>query len=60
MTLHPEIQRKAQVQLDNVVGPNRLPQFSDRQYLTYIDCIIWEVESAVEAKYTDRPRAFFS
>lgn len=43
MMLRPEIQRKAQVQLDNVVGPNRLPQFSDRQYLTYIDCIIWEV-----------------
>ncbi|THH12717.1 hypothetical protein EW146_g7437 [Bondarzewia mesenterica] len=42
MMLHPEVQRKAQEQMDKVVGPDRLPQFSDRAALPYIDWILWE------------------
>ena len=42
MVLHPEIQGKAQKQLDAIVGPGRLPTFGDRSRLTYIDYIVQE------------------
>lgn len=43
MVLHPDIQRKAQAEIDVVVGQNRLPAFADRSKLPYIDAIIREV-----------------
>ncbi|KAH7149967.1 cytochrome P450 [Dactylonectria estremocensis] len=43
MVLHPEIQEKARHQLDLVVGPDRLPEFSDRGSLPYIEHIVQEV-----------------
>jgi len=44
MTLYPEAQLKAQKELDRVLGSQgRLPQFSDRNQLPYIDHIVWEV-----------------
>ena len=42
MVLHPEIQRKAQVQMDEVVGSDRLPSFEDRNQLPYLDHIVQE------------------
>ncbi|KAF9466021.1 cytochrome P450 [Collybia nuda] len=36
MAMHPDVQRKAQAELDMVVGPNRLPNFNDRDSLPYI------------------------
>ena len=39
---HPEIQKKAQVEIDAVCGPDRAPQFSDFDNLPYINCIIKE------------------
>jgi cytochrome P450 len=42
MVLHPEIMQKAQQELDDVLG-NRLPDFSDRSSLPYIDAILREV-----------------
>lgn len=42
MTLHPDTQRRAQRELDEVVGSGRLPQFSDRDSLPYISAIIKE------------------
>ncbi|THV04845.1 cytochrome P450 [Dendrothele bispora CBS 962.96] len=42
MALHPEIQDKAQCQLDQVLN-DRLPIFEDRQQLPYIDCICYEL-----------------
>ncbi|GJE87615.1 cytochrome P450 [Phanerochaete sordida] len=38
----PEVQTKAQRQIDAVVGPDRLPSFDDREDLPAIDCIVWE------------------
>ncbi|KAF8871010.1 cytochrome P450 [Infundibulicybe gibba] len=35
MALYPEAQRKAQAELDSVVGNNRLPEFADRNSLPY-------------------------
>ncbi|OSX58687.1 hypothetical protein POSPLADRAFT_1153345 [Postia placenta MAD-698-R-SB12] len=43
MTIHPEIVKKAQAELDLVVGNSRLPELSDRDSLPYIDCIVKEV-----------------
>ncbi|KAI9740606.1 MAG: hypothetical protein M1834_005187 [Cirrosporium novae-zelandiae] len=42
MVLHPEIQQKAQAMVDAVVGPDRLPDFNDRDSLPYIDYIVQE------------------
>lgn len=42
MSLHPEVQRKAQEELDRVIGPNRLPEFSDFEELIYIQAIVLE------------------
>ncbi|KAJ7250711.1 cytochrome P450 [Mycena rebaudengoi] len=42
MILHPEVLAKAQKEIDTVVGTNRLPTFSDRPSLPYIDCILSE------------------
>ncbi|KAH7017432.1 cytochrome P450 [Ilyonectria destructans] len=43
MVLHPEIQEKARNQLDSVIGTDRLPAFSDRGSLPYIEHIVQEV-----------------
>jgi cytochrome P450 len=43
MTLYPEVQAKAQAELDAVVGTGRLPSFSDRADLPYIDALFKEV-----------------
>lgn len=42
MTLHPEIQSKAQDELNTVIGPLRLPEFGDYELLPYIRAIILE------------------
>ena len=42
MALYPEIQKKAQAEIDAVVGPNRLPDFNDRPSLPYIIAIVKE------------------
>lgn len=43
MVLYPEYQKKAQEEIDNVVGPDRLPDFQDRSSLPYFECIFSEV-----------------
>lgn len=43
MVTHPEVQKKAQAELDAVVGSTRLPTFSDRPNLPYIDNVLKEV-----------------
>lgn len=43
MTCYPEVQRKAQEELDSVIGPHRLPEFGDRGSLPYIELIIKEL-----------------
>ncbi|KAJ3554822.1 hypothetical protein NM688_g2905 [Phlebia brevispora] len=43
MVLYPEVQRKAQKEIDEVVGPFRLPTHDDRPRLAYIDCVFKEV-----------------
>ncbi len=40
--LYPEVQAKAQAELDAVVGPTRLPNFDDRPQLPYLEAILSE------------------
>ena len=42
MSISPEVQRKAQEEIDRVVGMSRLPTFSDRENLPYVDAIVKE------------------
>ena len=43
MASFPAVQQKAQAELDSVVGPHRLPEFSDRDSLPYINALIKEL-----------------
>ena len=42
MALYPEVQKKAQAEIDAVIGPNRLPDFHDRHSLPYINAVLKE------------------
>ena len=43
MALYPHVMRKAQEELDRVVGNERLPEFSDWENLPYISAILKEL-----------------
>ncbi|KAG0702312.1 cytochrome P450 [Suillus ampliporus] len=43
MTLYPDVQKKAQAEIDAVVGPDRLPSFADRSSLPYTEALVKEV-----------------
>ena len=43
MAAHPEVQKRAQAELDAVVGPSRLPEFEDRDSLPYICALTKEL-----------------
>lgn len=42
MVMYPETQRKAQEEIDSIVGRDRLPSFDDFEQLVYIRAIIKE------------------
>jgi cytochrome P450 len=42
MVLFPEVQRKAQVEVDRVVGTDRIPSFEDRDDLPYVSALVKE------------------
>ena len=43
MVLHPDAQRKAQMEIDNVIGIDRLPDFGDEMSLPYVSALVKEV-----------------
>ncbi|KAJ6508710.1 cytochrome P450 [Mycena sanguinolenta] len=43
MATHPDVQKKAQIEIDTVVGTHRLPGFDDRSSLPYVEAIYREV-----------------
>ncbi|GBE86826.1 cytochrome P450 [Sparassis crispa] len=43
MVLYPAVQRKAQEELDRIVGRDRLPEFSDEPSLPYVTAVIREL-----------------
>lgn len=42
MALYPDVQSRAQAEIDAVVGTSRLPRLSDRQKLPYIEAMVLE------------------
>ena len=42
MTLYPDVLRRAQEEIDRVIGPDRLPTFEDRKDLPYMEALIKE------------------
>ncbi|KAK6543504.1 hypothetical protein TWF694_000250 [Orbilia ellipsospora] len=42
MVLFPEVQRKAQEEIDRVIGTGRLPRVADRVNLPYVDAVVKE------------------
>ncbi|KAL6299073.1 cytochrome P450 [Sparassis latifolia] len=51
MLLFPEVQRKAQAEIDRVIGSDRLPDFSDRDALPFVEY----VTAAVRARAPSDP-----
>ena len=43
MALYPDVQSKAQAELDAVVGTGRLPEFEDRHSLPYTSALVKEL-----------------
>ena len=43
MALNPDVQARAQEEIDRIVGKDRLPKVSDRVNLKYVDCVMREV-----------------
>ncbi|PCH36253.1 cytochrome P450 [Wolfiporia cocos MD-104 SS10] len=43
MVLHPHVLKKAQDEIDRIVGTTRLPVVEDREALPYLECVIQEV-----------------
>ena len=43
MSLYPDVQKKAQAELDAVIGTHRFPAFSDRENLPYVNAIVKEI-----------------
>ncbi|CAL1711930.1 unnamed protein product [Somion occarium] len=42
MTLHPEIQKKAQAEIDGVTRGERLPDFSDLKFMPFVEAVFQE------------------
>ena len=43
MVLHPEARRKAQAEIDRVIGGDRLPTLADQSDLPYVNALVKEV-----------------
>ena len=42
MARSPEVQRRAQAELDRIIGPTRLPEFEDLDSLPYVRAVVLE------------------
>ena len=40
---NPDVAKRAQAEIDNVVGDGRLPTLDDRPNLPFVDCVLKEV-----------------
>jgi cytochrome P450 len=43
MAMNPAVAKKAQAEIDAVVGTDRLPSFADREHLPYVNALAKEV-----------------
>lgn len=51
MVMHPEIQKKAQEEMERVVGGDRFPEFSDQQAMPYLTAVCKEVSVTVVGSF---------
>lgn len=42
MAVYPEVQRKAQEEIDQVIGNGRLPNLNDKDVLPYVSALVME------------------
>lgn len=42
MVLNPHVWKRAQAEIDGMIGTDRLPEFDDRHSLPYVDAILRE------------------
>jgi cytochrome P450 len=42
MVLYPDVQKRAQAEIDSVIGRDRLPTFDDRSSLPYVESVLRE------------------
>lgn len=61
MISHPEVVAKAQKEIDTIVGIERLPNFSDRTSLPYIEnimseCLRWAAPVPLGKKFYPHPK----
>lgn len=54
MLLHPDVFRKAQEEMDRVVGSSRLPELDDRANLPYLNAVIKETFRSVNFALSSR------
>ncbi|KAF9568160.1 cytochrome P450 [Agrocybe pediades] len=43
MTLHPDVQKRCQAEIDSITGKSRLPEIADRDALPYTNATMWEL-----------------
>ena len=43
MALYPDLAQRAQAEIDSIVGRARIPNFTDRESLPYVDALLQEV-----------------
>ena len=51
MALYPDVQRKAQAEIDRVVGKDTLPTFSDKGSLPYVRAICAEAMRQAKSSF---------
>jgi cytochrome P450 len=56
MSLYPHVYRKAQEEMDRVVGQERLPALADRNLLPYLEAVITEAYRSVTQEF--QPNGF--
>ena len=55
MLHHPDVYRKAQEEIDRVIGRERLPVLADRSSLPYIEALVTELYRHVTSNYLHDP-----
>ena len=52
MVAHPTVQKRIQKEIDDVIGPNRFPEFEDFERLPYLKAVINEVRLFLSLRCT--------
>ncbi|TCD61737.1 hypothetical protein EIP91_007986 [Steccherinum ochraceum] len=60
MAMFPDVQKKAQAELDKVVGPDRLPDYDDIEQVTYIRALVLETMRWLPAAAAGVPHALIA